>query len=795
MTLASNDLLLRLGQGESIESVCAAAGWDRAHFDGWWAEECRRRVPPAKGTRTVPTDRTGVLSHEVRITRDRWGIPHVYAANDRDLFFGFGYATAQDRLFQLDYLRRKASGTLAEVVGAEAVESDFFYRTIGLAKIAEAELRQLPRETVDLLDAYAAGINAVIEASRDNLPIEFELLAYQPAPWRAADSLVIEGEFRWYLTGRFPVIVIPELAKRTLGDGPLYRAFLQGEVDEESVLWAGEYPPRKDLGYPSMSGSGGPEGPGSNNWVLAGKRTPMGRPIVANDPHIPFYAVSIWHEVVLRGGSFNVAGVALAGMPAVMIGRSQRVAWGITNNICSLRDLYQEKTDAAHPGCFLYDGKWEPAREWEETVQVKNAEPVARRLLASRNGPIVDDILPPQAKGTGPVSLRWVGFDYCGWLPALLDMGRARDAKEFRAATKPWACPTFNLVYADADGHIGHQCVGKIPIRDNWDRGYRPGWDPRHQWQNYVPFDVLPRLIDPRRGFAVTANNRTAPDDYPYPLSGTWSTGHRAKRIRELIEERPKLSREDCQRMQMDVMSSRAWTVVPALVALLEKDADERVRQAVATFKGWDYVLKKDSVQAALFNVFLAQWCKAVAAERFGPETAGFVAAMVGGLAIRLLTGDSAGWFHGARREQAVRSAFVAALDVLTQRLGPDMNEWQWGRIHTLTQKHFLSGRGDLGQLFDRSGLPLDGDGHTVNSGTPDPTFAVWLGAGYRMVADLADPRAGMWSIEVASTSGHPGSPHYDDQLQPWSAGQFHYIALDDGPVDGPTLVLQPVVT
>jgi penicillin amidase len=778
-------MLRRLGEGESITAICAATGWPRDRFDAWWQEECRKRVPPAKGTQALRG-----LKSAVRITRDRWGIPHVHADNDRDLFFGFGYATAQDRLFQLEYLRRKARGTLAEVIGPEAVDSDVLYRTIGLARIAEAELRQLPAETADLLAAYTAGINALMEASRDNLPIEFDLLGYRPEPWRPADSLAIEGEFRWYLTGRFPVIAIPELARRTLGAGPLYQAFLQGEEDDESILRPGEYPAGKPR--PGKAGGGG-DGPGSNNWVLAGSRTTTGLPIVANDPHIPLYAVSIWHEVVLRGGSFHVSGVALAGMPAIMIGRNRRVAWGITNNICSLRDLYQEKTDPVHPGCFLFDGKWEPARQWEECIAVKGAAPVKKILRASRNGPIVDEILPAQARHTGPVSLRWVGFEYCGWLTALLGTNKSRNCAEFRQATRPWAVPTFNLVFADADGHTGFQCVGKIPVRDNWERGYRPGWDPKHQWQSYIPFEALPHLIDPPRGFVVTANNRTAPGDYPYPLSGTWSGGHRARRIREMIEAKPKHSREACQAMQLDVTSNRARMVVRPLVAILQKDGDERVRKATDVLASWDCVIGKDSAGAALFNVFMVHWLRAVTSERFPPESAAFVTTTAGGLAIGLLDKDSVGWFERTKREDAVRRALVAALDDITAKLGPDMSQWRWGRLHALQQKHFLSSRGDLGTLLDRSGLPVGGDGHTVNSATPDANYAAWLGAGYRMVADMADPRAGLWAVEVGSASGHPGSPHYDDQIAPWSAGQFHYLPLDDAPVDGPTLTLTPV--
>ena len=260
-----------------------------------------------------------------------------------------------------------------------------------------------------------------MDASRACLPIEFDLLGYEPEPWRESDSLAIIGEFRWYLTGRFPVIAIPELVKRAVGDGPLYKEFILAEIDDESILQPGEWlagrasdgARQSSLARPANDGgTSGDNGPGSNNWVLDGYRTDTGKPLVANDPHIPYYAVSIWHEVRLNGGGFNVAGVALAGMPGIMIGRSEHVAFGITNNICSQRDLYQEKTDPEHPGCFLYDGKGEPAQLRAEIIQVRGQEPIRKTIRSSRNGPIVDDVaarrrfVPP-----GRSRCAWLGFE------------------------------------------------------------------------------------------------------------------------------------------------------------------------------------------------------------------------------------------------------------------------------------------------------------------------------------------------------------------------------------------------
>ncbi len=773
MNLSSAEMLRRLGKGERIASVCDASGIARGTFEAWWQAECRRRVPAAEGTRIAEG-----LVRSVRIERDGHGIPHIHADNDRDLFFGFGHATAQDRLFQLDYLRHKARGRLAEVLGAEAVESDLLYRTLGLGPIAEREWSVLTDETRTFLTAYTAGINAHIAETRGCLPIEFDLLDYEPEPWRETDSLALMGEFRWYLTGRFPIIGIPELIKRTLGDGALYRDFILAEIDDESILHPGEYPARRrqDTGV-SLAGD---DGPGSNNWVLDGYRTDTGKPLVANDPHVPFFAVSIWHQ----------AGAALAGMPGIMIGRNEAVAWGITNNICSQRDLYQEKTDPAQPGCFLYDGRWEPAQLRAEVIQVRGAESVRKTIRSTRNGPIVDDILPPYLRGSGPVSLRWLGFEPCGWLTATVGMNRARDCRELREAGRPWLCPTFNIVHADTTGNIGFHSVGRIPLRRIPERAYRPGWDPQHQWAGYIPFDEMPAVMNPKRGYVVTANNRTAPGDFPHPLSGCWNSGQRARRLRLQIDAKRVWSRADCSRLQQDVYSGRAGQGIAPLLAVLDGSSDPRVSLAASYLRGWNYHVRADSVPALLFNVFFANWCRTVCRERLPAQIAAAVAGQPVGLAGRLLAGDAGCWFRRGRTE-AIRETFVAALDDLTSRLGPDMATWTWGRLHVLTQPHFLSGRGELGELFDLTSTPCAGDSATVNAAIMNENFAAFLGAGYRMVADLADPDAGLWQIEVAGVSGHVGSAHYGDQIEPWSAGELHYLPLK-GDIGGTVLILEP---
>ncbi len=800
MSFLERDVLRRLGAGEAIDSVCQSAGWTRAEFDERWKREAESRAPRCDG-QVIAGVHAGVS-----IERDRWGIPHIFAETARDLWFGFGFAMAQDRLFQLDYLRRKGLGRLAEVLGPDGVPLDLAARTVGLNRIAQAEWSRLPNETRDVLQAFADGINALIAQSGEQLPIEFDLLDYRPEPWSPLDSLAIESEFRWYLTGRFPVIVMPELAKRVLGDGPLYREFLLGEADEEAVVPPESYRDRRrELGQRPLEevgqATGDPERTGSNNWVVAGQHCRSGMPMVASDPHIAIEAVSCWYEAHLCGGGFNVAGMGYVGMPAIMFGRNERVAWGITNNICSLRDLYQERTDPAHPNCFEFDGRWEPAREVIETIRVKGAEPISRTIRFSRNGPVVDEILPPPAnasvvartptseqsggrpdvgvRSTGPVTLKWLGMSQGGWLTALLDMDRASSVAEFREALRPWHVPTFNLVIADVAGQIAVHCAGRIPQRKTFERGYRAGWEPDQQWLGLLPFEAMPHVIDPSRGWLASANNRLAGDDYPFPLYGTWSSGYRAVRIRQMIEAKlgQGFTVDDFRAMHHDTVSLRGVTCLPPLLAALSELTDPQVRAAVQHLRGWDGRTEADSVATTLFNVFLTFWAKAVADVRFSGVTADLLAKQAEGIACRLLADDAHGWFPDGQRLPTLHRVFTHTLSYLKERFGSDMTTWHWGRLHQLPLKHVLAGRGDLAQLLNHGGGPVKGDMITVCNTGSGPDWLATSGAGYRLIADLSTNE--LLAVDAESQSGHPGSPNYSDQFGAWHSGEYHVLPLE----------------
>ena len=775
MKLSDREILQQLGNGTAIAEVCEAAGINRIQFDNWWQQTIRSRVPTNQGSTSAD------LAGAIAIERDHWGIPHVFANNDTDLFFGFGFAVAQDRLFQLDYLRRKGLGRLSEVLGEKALPLDTIARTVGLHRIAAAEWQRLDSEVRQLVESFTAGVNHVIATTAEVPPIEFDLLDYRPEPWQPIDCLVIESEFRWYLTGRLPVITIPELAKRLLGEGTLFDEFLLGEADDEAILHPGEYGPsdRANDSEPVGSVMNDPDAAtGSNNWVLSGQRTTTGRPLLGSDPHIAFEAVSCWHEIRLCGGSFNVAGMSYVGIPAVMFGRNERVAWGITNNICSQRDLYQEETNSDHQGCFLYDGQWEPERSLTETIRVKGRDPVKKSIRFSRNGPIVDALLPAEAEHTGPVSLKWLGAHEGGWLTAMLDMDRADNLAEFRRALRPWHVPTFGLVIADTDGSIAFQSTGRIPVRHKTERGYRPGWDPTHQWQGLIPFESMPATIDPLRGWVASANNRLAPNNFPYKLFGCWSSGWRARRIREMIEARPHLSSDDMRTMHQDTKSLRAAELVPVLVLLLQNHADTRVRDAVKSLSEWNCRCEPESNATTIFNIFFSQWCIRVASQRFDPGLVDLMSTAVSGCAGRLLTTDPAGWFDGADRRQCIVETFENVINLLVARFGSDQRQWTWEQLHRMPLKHLLSEHGDLRELLNHGGTGVRGDMVTVCNTGSGADWSATTGGGYRLVSDLSVQPPVLLAIDAQSQSGHPGSPHYSDQYETWCSGDYHEITL-----------------
>lgn len=718
---------------------------------------------------------------QVEILRDRAGIPHVFANGTRDLYFGLGYAVAEDRLWQVDRLRRRALGRQAEILGPEHVRSDLTHLTAGIDLLAEADVARLKGPIREIVDSYVAGLNHYLDTHRDALPPEFALLGYTPEPFTARDVVAILRGMWWSLNGRLEQIVAAELAR--LLPEPLRAAYLTPEAPEERILSYDSPPPDSRVAplQDSLLGSG--DNTGSNNWAVSAARSASGRAMLCSDPHQPFWIPGSWHEYVLHGPEDTVAGAGHPGVPGIWFGTNTRIAWGITNNAASTRDLYAEEVNPQDPTLYKDGDIWRPFTSRTVTIPVRGeSAPRTHVIRSTIRGPIVNDVLPSvEEGGDPPLSLRWVGQEHLEDLRALIDLNRAAGWQSFRDALSRWSVPAFNFVYADHEGRVGYQCAGRIPVRGRVTRGYRSANNPEDRWLGYVPFDALPRQEDPARGYVATANNRAAPDDFPYPLHGAWAAGYRAIRLRQFLSGDTKLSRDDMVSLQTDVLSTRAQRLVPPLLAHLADNTGPDTKTFRETLGAWDYRYDAASAAPLLFELFMRAWQTRVAAERFHPRYAALVTAH-GSAAAQLIEHgqtDQLPWFEGGPNafHQALLGAVGEAINQVRRRLGADPSRWSWGAVHTAHWKHPLSSEQNAA-TYDVGPATVSGGADTVCNTGAGPSFDANGGAEYRVVVDFAAPDR-IWAVQNTGNSGVPGSPHYADQLAPWAAGEYHVVPLN----------------
>jgi penicillin amidase len=744
-----------------------------------WRARLAATLPPTDLTRGAAVERP------VRIVRDRSGTPHVYAETARDLFVGYGFALAQDRLWQIDYYRRRALGRLSVILGPDEVGSDRKNRLLGFGRLADQERAELSAEAAEALDGFAAGINAWIEqASGDGgtgLPIEFEILEYVPEPWAPRDSLALMRAFFWQLTGRLENLAAGEAARRYLGSD-LAADFLTTEAADETIL------PPANAGRGRLVGAGATGGSdmagGSNNWAVTPSRSASGHAMLASDPHLPFMLPVGLYQVHLSGAGYDVAGAGYPGTPNVWFGHNDRVAWGLTNLVASPRDLYVETLDPADPTRYRDGDCWATFETHTETIVVRGAPDETITIRSTTRGPLVDEIV-PLAPETGPdgaptaISLRWTGQDALGDVQAVLDLNRARDWASFRDALSRWRLPIFNFVYADVDGYIGWQATGQIPIRGDGDlsRGYRPANDPAHAWTGFIPFDDLPRIEDPAGGWVGTANNRpVAVDEQMVPLYGWWAPGHRALRLRHLLDDGRTLSADDLRAMQYDTTNLRAAEALPRLRKTLANDV--RAARFLDLLDGWDLRMSTDGVSATVFEAFFEHWHLRVLDARFPDEVSAFLRTLGAGsgLSLRLLSdGEPSVWLgDGIDLAGAIAETAVATLDDLAARFGQDPADWRWGQVHQVVFHHPLDGRPGTDGLFATAPRETAGTGYVLNANSfsHDEPFAVVSGPEYRLVVDLGD-LDGATTVLTTGESGLPGSPHYDDMVDPWVRGSY----------------------
>jgi penicillin amidase len=809
-----------------------------------------RRVPAIEGRAVGP------VRGRVEIVTDRWGIPHIFAGNTWDLFVAFGFAVARERLWQLDYRRRAASGRLAEILGREALSRDVEARTLDFRGIATQEWERTRGEAREALEAYAAGVNLARAQclEQETLPVEFALLEYEPEPWEPLDSLTIARASVWQFSGRIEGIVLAEAALRCLPPH-LADLFFTVEAAEQSI--ASHDVASQDGGSSARRRGGHGEGtsqiaqveaappdsvPGSNQFTAGPALTRAGKPVLASDGHVPYTQPSSLFEIHLCGAGYDAIGIAQPGIPMLGNGRNRRVAWGSTNNVSSCRDLYLETPHPEDSDRYRDGNDWRAYETRSETICVRGEAEHQLVVRSTVRGPVVNHLISSvDPAGDPPLSLRWVGFEPEDTFGLTLDLIRAESADAYRAIHARYALAASNPGFADVDGHIGYQMRGRVPLRGRATRGYRRAGEPADEWRGFIPFEQLPADRDPARGWTGSANNRPAPDGHPAPLYGAYADGYRMRRIRHLLDGAADLTAEDLGRMQFDTFSGRAAELCPTLMALLETTTDglateatERGRQeggrkqehpsaalsvpsvssvanpseirrllspALQALREWDYRFEVDRVGASVFQAFWQAWTRRVAAVRFPAHLVGSAAGGCAHAAYCILRdGDGAGggepWFPAQQARSEIVRAFEESVAWLSERLGSDPGQWTWGALHPVTFRHALAGRFPACTELNVGPFPCCGSTSVLNQNgfATGERLEVTSGPHYRFLADLASPDTAL-GTHTTGNSGHPGSPHYADQAGDWLAGRTHPLLMDRGDVQSNAvgrLVLDP---
>lgn len=764
----------------------------------------RASLPMLSGQQTVAG-----LSSAVEIVRDEHAIPHVFAGSEDDAYFGLGYVHAQDRLWQLELNRRIGAGRLSEVFGADTLSDDRLLRTLGLYRAAEANLPQLAPRTRAILAAYARGVNAYL-SERHTLPPEFTLLGIAPAPWREADSLVWLKVMAWELSGQYRKELLRVRVTQKLGSARA--AELIGGIPAD---WRGLegtlgalVPAAESL---MASRSHGSPAIGSNSWAVARERTSTGGPLLANDPHMGLSAPSLWYLAHLEAPGLQVVGATLPGLPAVILGRNDKVAWSFTNNRSDAQDFYLERLDPSVEGGYLTPDGVATFHTVEETIRIKGGGVEHLRVRLSRHGPIVSDVS-DEAREAMPagyaLALRFGALEPDDrTLEFPHDAAHATSARGVLEAARNFHSPPQNIVCADAR-EIGFVAAGRVPVRDEQDglRGLvpMPGWDAIHDWRGFLPFDQLPASIAPANGRLVTANQDVRPPNYEPWLGSDWASPVRALRITELLDQGGQHSLSSMVRIQRDVRSGWAAALLPQLLAELPADHPEQA--TLAGMRRWDYEFRAERWEPRLFAAWLRELGKAVyedELEALLPElwadTPTLLPEVLADVRGRARWCDDRRTGDPESCARMVDTALSRALAQLRDSGQEAPVQRAWGDVHRARFAHTpFSQVPLLRSLFDVE-LPTDGANDTVNLGEyaleeHDEPFVSRYGPGLRAVYDLAAPEQSLFMIGPGQ-SGHPWSPYYRNLSDRWAHAEYVPIRTERAVLARAalgTLVLRP---
>ena len=734
------------------------------------------------------------LAATVEIWRDVDGIPHVKAASAQDAFFAQGFVHAQDRLWQMDYDRRRAYGRWAEYAGPPGVAQDLHLRRLRLGPSVRADYDAVNAETRAMLDAYAAGTNAFLATTR-TLPVEFQLVDAHPEAWAPWDSLAVfkvrHVEMGPWQAKLWRARLLRHLgfeltAKLCPGTQPNPMLIVPPDVefrgpapDGLEALGAGE----------DVLGQVGDWGGGSNNWVLSGRRTASGRPLMAGDPHRALDVPNVYYQNHLACPEFDAVGLSFPGVPGLPhFGHNRFVAWCVTHAMADQQDLFIERFDPNDPSRYLFRGEWRPAGVGQETVRVRGAASVEMEVVATHHGPVA---LGDPRRGHA------VAFRYSATaepnrtFDALQPMLRARSADELETAMRPWVDPVNNFVFADVHGTIGYRTRGQVPVRDAANAWLPvPGWDGGHEWRGVVPFEEMPAQRNPEIGWIATANSRIAGPDYRHYLGLDFAPDFRTRRVIARLRPLTDATPADMAAIHTDRVSIPARGLVRLLNGVTP--VDTLACRALEQLRGWDGTMDREGVAPTIYAALRARLMRDLLSPLLGPLVSEAFATVPSGPVnhVARLNAHLAEWIRRDDRTllprevdwpAALSRALEGAVAELRATLGPDLEGWRWGRVHMTQARHPLSAVfPEMAALLDPPPVAVGGDGDTVQATgfIPAAGYAVALTSVARYIFDLGDWSKSAWIVPLGA-SGHPGSPHYADQAQDWAEGRLRPMRYD----------------
>lgn len=732
------------------------------------------------------------IQDEVIVYRDQYAIPHIYAKNENDLYRAVGYCYAQDRLWQMDLVRRVTMGRLSEIFGEDMVEADLLLRALRIPEKSRMLLDEMSEEMRRASEAFSDGVNQYMKSLDGDLPVEFAILGYAPEEWKPEHSANVIGYMAWDLTMPWDTEVVHHKIRQKVGaemyrdiypDIPSFTTHVypeyagMTELDLQHSLMA-RAQVLEDLGLVLFKGS--------NNWAISGKKSVTGNPVLCNDMHLGLFAPGIWyqmHQVV--EGKLNVTGVMVPAQPFITCGHNAHIAWGMTNVMVDDMDFYVEKINPENPNEYFYKGKWRPLKVKKETILISGGKKVEKEIRFTHRGPIVSEF---KKVKDAAISMRWIGNEKSNELRTVFLLNRAKNWEDFKNAVKTFISISQNIIYADTAGNIGLYCCAGIPIRKGNGITIQPGWTDEFDWRGLVPFEKRPNSFNPKSGFVSSANNKTVGNDYPYYISHWFDPPHRIDRIREMLTAKEKLSIEDLKKMHADQKSKMVEQLRPGIIEEMKRASDltPLEKQCLEIFERWDGIMSREGSAPAIFEKFYLTFIQNVFADELGDDL--YKEFIKQRIVPKYAVGNiwknrSSAWCDDLSTEEKetfsdmIQKSFKSAVAWLADELGSTPEEWHWGDIHKLTLEHPLGSVAILNTLFGLNRGPYDvgGSFHTVcpysyKLGNP---FAVTDGASQRHIFPVDN-----WdkSLTVIPTgiSGIPASDYYCDQAELYVNNQYH---------------------